>query len=68
MKKNKIKKDMNLNFDAKVSVQEVENNLGIYFGEIPGNIEYIYLISSSVTITFIFKFSTILSSLKFSHN
>lgn len=39
MKKNKIKKDMNLNFDAKVSVQEVENNLGIYFGEIPSDID-----------------------------
>ena len=39
MKKNKIEKDMNLNFDVKVSVQEVENNLGIYFGEIPGDID-----------------------------
>jgi len=37
MKKNKIKKDMNLNFDEKVSVQEVENNLGIYFGEMPSS-------------------------------
>ena len=39
MKKNKIQKDMNLNFDEKVSVQEVENNLGIYFGEIPSDID-----------------------------
>jgi hypothetical protein len=39
MKKNKIQKDMNLNFNEKVSVQEVENNLGIYFGEIPSDID-----------------------------
>ena len=39
MKKNKIKKDMNLNFDSKVSVKEVEDNLGIYFGEVPGDID-----------------------------
>lgn len=39
MKKNKIKEDMNLNFDSKVSVKEVEDNLGIYFGEVPGDID-----------------------------
>lgn len=39
MKKNKIKEDMNLNFDAKVSVNEIEKNLGIYFNETLSNID-----------------------------
>ena len=32
---NKIKKDMNLDFDVKVSVNELENNLNLYFNTIP---------------------------------
>ena len=30
---------MNLNFDSRVSVKEVEDSLGIYFGEVPGDID-----------------------------